>query len=467
MVIALGRYRPGHVHKEVDMTNRASQFRRSALVLGTLVGVSSLLVGCSGGEATPDESNGETMQDVTLDVMVGAQDISEEQIAEFEAANPGVTINVIVYDLARLNTMLASNNPPDIAFGNAVGSANFNARGLATDLTPYLEASEVLREDDLQPVNDGFRWDGTKAGSGPLYGIVKDWSQDNALWYNTALFDEAGVEYLSDTEPVTYDELLEIAKKLTVSADGTTEVYGLGMEWAWSLYGPISAMVMQQGGSLFNDDLSEIDFTSDAAQRALQWFVDYGQSGVGATSLNPLPDGSDYSTFAAGRMGMSQDGYWFGGNFAGDDAMKTIRFAPAPTMGDTPVAMSFGGAGLWIPERAEDKDAAWKFMEYFMAGPPAEARAASGWGLPSLKSLADLMPQEQEYQKQAFQVVQSQLEFTKPLPDSPYVSAGLLQDTIDKFLQKAISGEMTVEEAGQGMTDELNEALAQGLDQVG
>lgn len=443
------------------MTTRESRVRRGTFVLGAFITASALLAGCTGG------SGGNSSGDVTLDVMVGAQDISDEQIAEFEADNPGIKVNIVLYDASRLNTMLASGNPPDIAFGNAVGSANFNARGLATDLTPYLEESDVLKEDDLQPVNDGFRWDGTKSGKGPLYGIVKDWSQDNALWYNTALFDAAGVPYLSDTEAITYDELLEISKKLSKINGGTTEVYGLGMEWQWSLYGPIASMVAQQGESLFNDDLTEVDFTSDAAQKALQWFVDYGKSGVGPTSLNPLPDGSDYSTFAAGRMAISQDGYWFGGNFAADDAMKTVRFAPAPTMGDKPVASSFGGAGLWIPEAAKDKDAAWKFMEYFMAGTPAEERAASGWGLPSLKSLADKLPQEQEYQKQAYEVVQSQLEYTAPLPDSPYVSASLLQDTIDKYLQQAIKGELTVAEAGEQLTAELNEALAQGVDQVG
>jgi multiple sugar transport system substrate-binding protein len=444
------------------MTTRASRIRRGAIVLGTFATASALLAGCTGGGAA-DDNSGET----TVDVMVGAQDISDEQIAEFEADNPGIKIKVVLYDASRLNTMLASGNPPDIAFNNAVGSANFNARGLATDLTPYLEASDVLKEDDLQPANDAFRWDGTKSGEGPLYGIVKDWSHDNALWYNTALFDAAGVPYLSDTEPISYDELLEIAEKLSVIEGGTTSVYGLGMEWQWSLYGPIAAMVAQQGESLYNDDLTEIDFTTDAAQRALQWFVDYGTSGAGPTSLNPLPDGSDFSTFAAERMAITQDGYWFGGNFAGEDALQTVRFAPAPTMGDERVAMSFGGAGLWIPEQAEDKDAAWKFMEYFMAGPPAEARASSGWGLPSLKSLADKLPQELPYQQQAYTVVQNELPHTAPLPDSPYISAGLLQDTIDKYLQQAIKGEVSVEEAGAQLTDELNEALAQGVDQVG
>ena len=450
------------------MTRTARRMRTAALATLSIAATVSLLAGCSGGggEPAPEEVNlDDASGKVTL--MVGAQDFPEEMIADFESEYPDIDVEVIVYDIARLNTMLSAGNPPDIVSGAAVGSANFNARGLTTDLTPYLEASDVLKEDDLQPVNDSFRWDGTKSGEGPLYGIVKDWSQDATLWYNTALFDKAGVDYLSETEAISYDDLLELAKKLTVSEGGTTQTFGLGLEWGWSLYGPISAMIAQQGGELYNEDLTEIDFTSDEAQRALQWYVDFAQAGVGPTSLNPLPDGSDFSTFAAERMAITQDGYWFGGNFAGEDALQTVRMAPAPTMGDKRANPTYGGQGWWIPEQAENKAAAWKVMEYFMAGPPAEARASSGWGLPSLKSLMDKLPQELPYQKEAYAVAQAELEHSVPLPDSPYVTIELVNTTIDKYLQSAIKGDMTVEEAGQALTDELNEALARGKDQIG
>ena len=42
-----------------------------------------------------------------------------------------------------------------------------------------------------------------------------------------------------------------------------------------------------------------------------------------------------------------------------------------------------------------------------------------------------------------------------------------LQDAIDKYLQLAIKGELTVDEAAAQLTDELNETLAQGVDQLG
>jgi multiple sugar transport system substrate-binding protein len=224
---------------------------------------------------------------------------------------------------------------------------------------------------------------------------------------------------------------------------------------------------MQQGGHLYNDDLTKIDFTTPQAQRAFKWYVDFAQAGVGPTSLNPLPDAADYSTFAAGRMAISQDGYWYGGNFAAPDALKTVKMAPAPVMGDKPAAPAYTGQGWWIPEKAKNKDAAWKLMEYFMAGPPAEARAKSGWGLPSLKSLTDKLPQDLPYQKNAYTVVQNELKHTISLPDSPYIQTDLVNTTIDKYLQQAIKNDLTVEKACAALTDEINKALAQGKEQIG
>ena len=445
------------------MPTPPATLKRRTFVAGSFIAATALLAGCTAGGGGASSPSGET----TLTVMVGAKDLSAEQVAEFEKNNPGIKINQVLFDATRLNTMLASGNPPDITVGAAVGSANFNARGLATDLTPYLKKSDVLKEDDLQPVNDSFRWNGTKSGEGPLYGIVKDWSQDSTLWYNAALFDKAGVPYLSDTEATSYDNLLEIAKKLTVTEGATTKTFGLGVEWDWSLSQPLSTMVMQQGGQLYNDDLTKIDFTSAAAKRAFQWYVDFGKSGVGPTSLNPLPDGSDYSTFAAQRMAISQDGYWYGGNFAAPDALKTARMAPSPVMGDTRVAPTFSGQGWWIPEKSKNKDAAFKLMEYYMAGTPAKERAASGWGLPGLKSLSDKLPQDSPQQKQAYAVSQNELQYAKPLPDSPYISVDLMQSTIKTYLEKAIKGELNVDQACAALTDELNKALAQGKKQIG
>ncbi|MFK4084997.1 ABC transporter substrate-binding protein [Kribbella sp. NPDC020789] len=437
---------------------------RSALTAG---GVATVLSGCNAG-TSGSSSNGDSGATVTLTVMYNNNELTKEHIAGFEKANPGIRVEFIQTDATRLNAMLASGNPPDLVRAAAVGSANTNARGLAADLTPYLEKSQVLRTDDLLAVNDSFRWDGSKIGQGPCYGIVKDWSQDATLWYNTKLFGKAKVPHLSDTEPISHDELLAVGKKLTTRSGGKTQLYGLGLEWAWNLWAPIMTMIMQQGEQVFSDDLTKVDLNTVAARRAISWYVDFGRAGVGPTSLDPLPDGADLSTFLAQRMAITQDGYWYGGNFVKEAALQgSIRMAPAPVMGDTRVSPTYAGIGAYIPAKAKHKDEAWKLMEYFMAGPPAEERAKSGWGLPALKSLLPKLPQDLPYQKQAHQVAQSELQHAKPLPDSPYVTSDTCSSIIDKHLQRAIKNQASAEEACTAITDEINQKLKQGKEQIG
>ena len=448
------------------VTRRRFLTGSALLASGSLVSTvaAPLLAGCDAGSGGSG-SSGRT----TLTVMYASNELTKEHIADFESKNSDIKIQLIENDEARLNAMLSSGKPPDLVRGAAVGSANNNARGLALNLDPYLDKSTVLKKDDLLPVNDNWRWDGKRIGAGPYYGITKDWSQDATLWYNKALFAQAKVPELSTTEPVTYDQLLDLARKLAVQKDGKTVTYGLGVEWQWGLSGPLYSMVLSQGGRIYNDELTETDLTTVEAKRALQWLVDLAQSGAAPSSLNPLPDGADLSTFMAGRMAVTQDGYWYGGNFikAPADLQANIRMAPAPVMGNRRVSPCYGGQGAWIPAKAKNKDAAWKLMEYFMAGPPAEERATSGWGLPALKSLLPKLPQGQPYQQEAYKTAQAELAYNVPMPDSPYVTTTAWINTLNQYVDQAVRKTVTVDVAAQKVTEDINKLLKQGKDRIG
>jgi multiple sugar transport system substrate-binding protein len=452
------------VHSPSTPLSRRRFLAGAAAVAGGAV-AAPLLSACNAGSGGSGASGA-----VTLTVMYKSNELSKEQIADFESKNPGIKVQLVEYDGTRLNAMLTSGNPPDLVRAAAVGSANSNARGLATNLDPYLEKSTVLKKEDLLKVNDSFRWDGKKIGQGSYYGICKDWSQDATLWYNKALFAQAKIAPLSATEPVPYDQLLDIAKRLTTKAGAKTDVYGLGVEWAWGLWAPIATMLIQQGADMYSGDLAQTDMTTAAAKRAIQWYVDFGKAGVGPTSLDPLPDGADLATFMAKRMAISQDGYWYGGNFVSGDGTKLqgdIAMAPAPVMGDKRLSPCYAGWGAMIPAKAKHKDEAWKLMEYFMAGPPAAERAKSGWGLPALKSLMPSLPQELPYQKQAYQTTQNELNYIGLLPDSPYINADSWMTVLDKHIQAAIKGQLTVDAACAAITTDVNKLLKQGKDQIG
>ncbi len=435
----------------------------SAATLGSLAGAGALLDACN---ATATTSGGKSV--TTLTVMYASTEFTPAYVKEFEKLNPDIKISFIEYDATRLNAMLAAGTPPDFIRAGAVGSANANARGLALALDPYLAKSSVLKTSDLLPINDAWRWDGKQTGQGPYYGISKDWSQDATIWYNQALFDKAKVPYLSPTEPITYDQLLDISNKLTVRQGGKVQVYGFGPEWQWGIASSILTMVKQQGGQIYNSDLSQIDFTIPEAQKALTWYVNYMQANIGPSSLNPLSESSDAPVFLGNRMAITQDGYWFGGNlYTAPAALQAAgRLAPAPQMGPNRFSPAYAGIGAWIPAVSKHKDEAWKLMEYFITGTPAHDRAKSGWGIPSLKSLLAEMPQALPYQKEAFQSMQNELNHVGLLPDSPYATIASYETSIDQYLEQAAKKQISVATASQQITAAANKLLQQGKQQL-
>lgn len=435
------------------------KYRGKVGTVAGLVTVSALLLsGC-----TADSGDGEVTK---LTVMYASNEFTPEMVSEFEKANPDINIDLIEPDDARLNAMVTAGDPPDLVRSGP--SANLFARGLALPLDDYIAKSDVIKEDDLLPANDAWKWDGTVRGQGERYGILKDWSPDVSFWQNTQLMQNAGLEPFSTTEPTTWDQLLDAAKKLKASGVDNA----LGLEWQWGLGGLLSAMVAQGGEQLYNDDLTEMNLENDAAYRSLQWLADYASSGAGVTSENPLADGWDLPSFQAGKMALTLDGYWLGGNLAGEEAAGVrdyVQLIPAPTWEEggkryNPVV---GGIGGYIPVGSKHPDEAWRVMEYFFGGDPAVERSKSGWGLPALESLWGNLPTELPFQASAAETVKGELEHIGIAEDSPYLAGTVLTDALNTEVIALSKGEITVEEAAKSIQDQVNVVLKETKDQLG
>lgn len=382
----------------------------------------------------------------------------------------GINLNVITYDVTKLNAMLAGGNPPDVVRGvGATDVPYFAARGLMADLDPYFAKSDVLRPSDLAAANDIWRYDSAtkKQGTGPRFGMAKDYSQDCTFWYRTDLFEAAKLELPSDTDPLSCDEWLDLGKQLVKRRLGKVKVYGLS---AGALNGPLTTflwMTASAGGSLFAEDLATVDFSSPEALKALQWYLDYAKADIGPSVVNPNPDGWDGPTYQASRMAMANDGYWFGGVIGADAKLSAdSRLAPAPQLGSHRVSPCFGATGLWVPKGAKNKDTAWKFFEYYF-GTLAEERATTGYGIPSLKSLVSKMPQDTAFHKQSYKVQQQELPYFSVLPVSPYAQVDALNVVLTKVLPDAVSSGTSAGKIADTLNSRINEQLARGKELVG
>lgn len=130
------------------------------------------------------------------------KDIMEEINGMFEEENPGVTVELELvpgdeYDKV-LKTRLLSDNGPDVYMYFGSLAYQYAEEGHLVDLS---------EEDFAQNVIPAYT--GTCSADGKLYAIPLN-AQAYGVWYNKAVFEEAGIEEL----PATYGEFLDICETL-------------------------------------------------------------------------------------------------------------------------------------------------------------------------------------------------------------------------------------------------------------
>ncbi len=446
-----------------SLLNRRTFLLRSAATAGALTGAGALLDACG----TDTGSSGKT----TLTVMYNTSETDPKYFPEFEKAN-NCTIKLLQYDATKLSALLAAGTPPDfLRLNGATDVPNFAGRGLLTDLTSRFASSSVYKVDDLVPTDSLFQWNGHQSGTGPRYGILKDWSLDAEIWINTKIFEDAGVPVPDTTTPLAYDELLDLAKRLTKrDSSGKIEIYGLDTAWEFQFtYGQILHNLAQTSTSLFSADQKTADFTQPEVMKLLQWYVDWAQAKVGPSPLTD-PNDTAFTLFPANRLAIVQFGYWFGGSIIVPDTnglQSHVQLLPTPQWGPNRKAACFTGTGAVIPNGSKNKDLAFKFMEYFTSGTLGTARVKGGTGLPALKSQFALLPNTQAFQKQALAVVNSELPYQTTLTFSPYVTSGAVSTALLQYLTPVIKGQGSVAQAAQQLTDAVNLLLQQGASQIG
>jgi len=112
-------------------------------------------------------------------------------------------------------------------------------------------------------------------------------------------------------------------------------------------------------------------------------------------------------------------------------------------------------------------EAAWRVFEYYNAEEPAIDRAQSGWGVPALMSMYELMPNETDYEQQKLRVLQGELALeTTPLQFNPFLGETTVADSWNTHLDRAVQGEFSFDEMLTLVEEEINTAIQDGVDRL-
>lgn len=398
-------------------------------------------------------------------------------IPNFEAAHPGITLTRIDYDTTLFFSMLAAGTPPDLMRTSIPEFPQMYARNIAENLQSRFEASTVLREDDLAWPNDFYKASGALTiGEGDRYGMTNDFSPDFTLWIDLDKFEEMGIEPPSETEPLTYEQVVDLARQL-VQFDGDRLV-NMGFAYNRNVADRYwTAWTNGSGASLFSEDFTRANIVDNQAARdAIAFHFNLSQERL---AFNPFqPDAlGPHGEFASGRTAMVQLGFWYSGFLTEqeDEALQEkiengrIRMIPAPVWQGNRVSPTFAAVGLFMTQASQVKDAAWEAFEWYMGEEPAILRAQGG-AICGLTSLHDLIPREGSFRSQVWNVLQEELNYNDiRLRFNPYLQGGApgpITTTYQANEERALNGEITFDELLMAIENETNLAIQEGIDRV-
>lgn len=401
-------------------------------------------------------------------------ELSKELIAKFEAENPGIRIVQEAVDETKMASLLATNDAPDVLRVTGVlDIPSYVTRRIAMNIDDLITQSELIDVDDLFDIAHVYRYDGTSTGKGPWYGLPKDFSSDYALYYNKACFERANVELPVETTVMTWNEVIELAEKLTIKDGDTFVQYGLGnwQNFVMPDFYMLNQYVLSVGESLSAPDKKSMDFTKPVVVDFVNLWTDAAKADIGPNPINNEQMGGG-DLFLMDQYALFVAGYWFSGVIRGHEtaSKNTSNFGMLPTPkaeGGKRVAPTGSATGGIIYAQTKHKEEAWKFFEWFFAGEPSDDRAKSGWGLPAFKSKLSLMPQNDDFDKQVLRVTEDEMGYTDTFIDiNPYFgNAG--SPTFAKWIDPYIVWRATLEETLEGITKDANQTISEMVSVLG
>jgi len=268
-----------------------------ALAAVAVVGLLSL-AGCAPGAPTAEDIDNQKVT-ITIGNQPPATQEAElayfnEKLAAFREAHPNWTIETseATWDPATFAAQLAGGELPTVFGVPFTEMSGLIQRGQVADITAALATTDLatsLNASTLAIAQDA---------KGNVYGIPTD-AYSLGLAYNRALFEKAGLD--ADNPPTTWDEVRDAAKAITEK----TGVAGFSQltkdnQGGWIL----SAESYSRGGTMENEDGTEVTFDSDATKDALKYLHDlrWEDNSMGSNFLLGAADLAQQ--FAAGQVGM-------------------------------------------------------------------------------------------------------------------------------------------------------------------
>lgn len=337
-------------------------------VLLCLAMMLTMLAGCGKSEEKKEESDGGSKgEGKTLDVWLPPlsenqddKEVWDKIIDPFEEEN-GCTVNVEIIPWGNYEekylTGITSGEGPDVGYMYMEMIGDFIDMGAVEALDNYLTDED----------KENFLYLSNGVIEGKQYCLPAIVGNVIVMCYNKDILEANGVTEVPDN--CTWDEFIDICKKIKVGADGSSEVYPLVQRWGNPSISTLNASfypyVWQGGGSLFDEEGTKLAIDSEAGKAAVQFLYDLRFThGILPDVVTSLTADDCISYFTEGKTA-----------FVEMESSSTVQFDDAgmnwgfiTSLTNQEKGTFVASDSLVLMSNAEDKELAYKLMQHMLSG---------------------------------------------------------------------------------------------------
>ena len=409
--------------------------------------VVTMLVGCGSSDKKSDEGSDKK---VTLKLFSNSTDrkngeglVEQKLIDEYMKENPNVEIKVEALDEEAYKTKFKAysmEGMPDIV--HIWGQPAFLDEVVESGVLAELNKDDYTDYKFIEGSLNGYTYDGK------LYGLPKT-TDVGLFYYNEKMFKDNGWEV-----PTTYDELLELAKK--INDKGITPVAMDGGD-GWPLCCYLADVLFKLTGEdyskIVSDAVKKGDFTSDEMKKATQLMKDAADAKLFQKGYDTQDYGTAMNLFTNGKAAMFYMGSWETGMAENKDIKAeirdNIRAFTMPTVKDGKATATdisaWNGGGYAVSAKSEVKEEAIKFLNYiYQPDKWSKYKWEAGAGMSAQDQKEYMTGDESALQKQVVEI----LNKSTSLSGTPINDCGpaAFKTSIESEIQGACNGSKKIDD---------------------
>lgn len=352
-----------------------------------------------------------------------------EIVKDFMKENPSIKVNISLQggytDIVRkVQAGIAANALPDLVMlGQRHGIPQISDSGR------LLVLDEYVTPDDRKDIGPGLF--GRYTYKGKIMAIPLAISTP-VLHVNGNRFKEVGLN--PDKPPMTWEDLVAYAKKLTrdIDGDGRIDVWGFNIhgDVSWHMYG----FIYQNGGTVYGPD-GQAKLDSIEAIQAVQFWSDLVHK---HKVMPPLAHDGGSKLFTAGNLAMFQRSSAFIEGAAKQIGKRFDYRVSYLPKGKT-YGVPDGGGGISVFKSTPEKERAAITLMKWLTGTKGIARFSKDTGYITFRKSSIALPEMKAYfaQNPRDHVAAEQMEYVRSNPVNH--ADGVVWDGLEKLIEKVES----------------------------